>query len=631
MAGTFIEGWEEGIDDWTLEFGAATDVEPTAAEAFGCTHSLLNDIDAIGTGNETFRYQVGLPGSGSQDTTYWLSCAVYVPTGFTAALGDGNSVYLPSFAFDDSGTFVVILAGLRNDTGTLYAQFSGTGTYSAAVTEGSWHFLELSAEVDSATEDVTSSMYWNNALVDSDTLSVGLGDGATITGLYVGSNGIDGGEPFYIDTLEWDQTGRIGPVAGVDEEPCPAGPGARFYQNPLWRFVVTTLDGEVLTFLDHLAMDRTVTYLLGAPAQTSGRVPSDNPEINIVADDGYPFLAEGNRLMFGFRREGGNPPWVIRFAGIVMQVEDRADADQESVAYSHYTAWDPWQYLMNRPVMNQDGDLPGPDGISWTATPSSEVAAQILRNTIINEGTVYIDAGASYGGTGFYTGTIESTLPIDINFEQGTTVGQAWQELMATNTLDILLLPIYDPLNRPGTCVQFNAYAQAGSVIDEAIFAWDKPSRSLIAISHQYDGSQRANKVQFGAGPGGMDGYTTTEIDAASVAKYGAYWYTRFFPGQQDQTAVQSFAEFTLELLKNGKQTVVSSPAPERSPLVFQEFYLGDRVPVYASRNLREPIPAPQDGTQEREFYQRVYGIPLTLTDDGVEEIREMLMSVTQA
>ena len=399
----------------------------------------------------------------------------------------------------------------------------------------------------------------------------------------------------------------IGPIVLIP-------PAANPYVAPLWRFVVTDLDTAVLTYLDKLASDRNVVYTLNRPSVAEGVVPSASTEINILADDGYPFLTEGRRCLLGFRREGGTPPWVIRFAGIIMQVEDAPP--QQDISYSHYTAYDPWQLLYRRPVVNYiTGKLPGPKGISWDDTRGDVIAGQVLRNTIAWHGEAFIDAGVSYGGTSFYSGTMQMTDQMDINFAQGTSVGEAWQQLADSNTLDIVLTPIYDPINRPGYLAEMSVYDQAGSTKDEAIFAWDLPSRSLTGISSLYDGTQRANVVQFFAGTGGVP--ATKVEDAASIASFREYWQTQFLPGRNVKAAVNSLAEMELLLMKNGQQTVTISPAPERAPLPFQEYYLGDRVPVYASNNLRQAVSG----------YQRIYGIPIEIADDATERIKQLLTS----
>lgn len=387
---------------------------------------------------------------------------------------------------------------------------------------------------------------------------------------------------------------------------------ARFPSSTPWRFAITDRNSAVITLLDHYATDRTVSFGLNVPATAGGRVPSEVPIVNIGWTDDDPYLHEGSRLLYGFRREGSPTEWVIRFAGIIMQLEDTA---AEDAATSPFTAYDPWQYLFSRPVVNNLGEYPGTAGLSFTATRADVVIGTLLEYTIGFHGEVGIDGGVDYGGTVSWDGTIEECAQIDINFEQGLSVGEAWQQVCALDVCDIVLTPIYDPSARFGYMVELNIYEQAGSIRNNAIFGWNRPPRSLTEISRLRDGLSRANKIQFFQDQGGDP--VPLQTDTASVTKYGEYWAQQFFPGQTVDAAVTAMAELQLALRKNGKQTVTITPAPERSPDPFNGYYLGDRVPVYASNKLREALSG----------YQRVYGIPIEVDDNGVERVRQLLAS----
>lgn len=394
-------------------------------------------------------------------------------------------------------------------------------------------------------------------------------------------------------------------------------------EGPLWRFVVTDLDCAPITWLERLARNRTVTYVLNGASVATGTVPSDDPRINIPHTDGDPYLAEGNRLLFGFRYEPQAPgisAWIVRFAGIIMQLEDGADADNSDTPY---TAYDPWQYLRSRPVRNGPDfsyTLPGVDGSSYTDTRIDVIVGQILRNTIVTDGPVFIDAGTAYGGTAYWGGVIEACDQIDINFQQGSTVGDAWDELVSSNQADIVLTPIYDPDRRPGYTHELSIFQQAGAIIDDAIFSWDKVPRNAIGVSRLLEGSARANSVKFWSGQGGTapGGQTIpVQTDATSEAKYGSYWGMQFFPGNNVPAAVEALAAAQLSIRKNGRQTVTISPSPDCATALFQQFNLGDRVPVYASDRMRA----------ELSGYQRIYGIPISIADDATETIERMLAS----
>ena len=393
------------------------------------------------------------------------------------------------------------------------------------------------------------------------------------------------------------------------------------FRDPLWRFIATDLETNTTTWLDGRCFNRQVSVLLNRPRVFTGEVPSDDPEINrnydapgTMFDDG-PYVNEGDRLIYGFRREVQDEitqMWTPRFAGILLQVEDAAQSD---IARSRITAYDPWQYLYNRPIRNSSGDLPGSDGLSFDDTKANVIAASLLKWTIDTDGPCFIDAGTTWSGTSFFTGTLDDCPEIDINFQQGMMVGEAWDELVDLGLIDIVLEPIYDPDDRPGYCVQMNTYPLAGQSRPNAVFGWDKAPRSLVGVTSLYDGSERANSIQYYAGQGGPA--VTLQEDSLSQARYGVYFAQRFFPGQNVAAGVVALAQQELALRKNGQHTVTISPAPVRAPSPFTEYDIGDTVPIYSSNALRKAL------TGE----QRIYGIPIEISDDALETVRSLLAS----
>lgn len=386
----------------------------------------------------------------------------------------------------------------------------------------------------------------------------------------------------------------------------------RFRIGHQWRFVVTELDMTTLTFLDRLAENRTVVYTLNAPAVATGNVPSDNPQVNILAGDGDPYVSYSNRLLFGFRREGGTPPWVCRFAGILMQLEDAASTDVPS---SLYIAYDPWQYLLSRPVRTETYALPGPGGLTFDSADWTldQIAQALIDRTVVTDGSVYTD---------IIGGTIESIgFTGKITFQQGTSVGDALTQICNLGLCDIWFSPLYDPVGNPGIIALLNVFIQQGATRNNAIFAWDAPSKSLIGISRLLDGAQLANEIQFYNGQGGPP--VTLQTGATSIAKYGKYWAQQFFPAQVATVAVESMAAQQLLLRQLGRRTVAINPAPERSPDPFTEYFLGDLCPIYATKRLRQTLPAPGEPTN----YTRIYGIPVTIPNDAPETIAQLLTS----
>lgn len=390
----------------------------------------------------------------------------------------------------------------------------------------------------------------------------------------------------------------------------------RFFESYPWRFIVTNLNSHTLANLDHFCTDRTVVFTRAAPTVISGKVPADNPEVNLDSDGGDPLLAEGTRLVYGFRRDGTTQPWNCRAAGVVLEVKDQASGD--SVPSSGFVAYDPWKYLYRRPVtISGEGQLPPEGGIDYATSESrgSSIIIQQLEWSEAADGPMFLD----YGQTAFWNGSIVATEQVGaINFQRGSSIGELFDTLIATGTIEIKIDPVYDPINRPGIIGDLSIAPRIGESRPAAVFGWDQWPRNVVDVSRVRDGTMRANRIMYYAGRGGLP--TTVEEDAASVAKFGTYFEQRFWPGQEAEAAVQFMAQRALVLLAEGQYTYTVAPSAERSPIPLIDYHVGDEVPLYASRNLREPIATDL----------RVESIPLDIGNDQMERVTGLFVSVPE-
>ena len=484
--------------------------------------------------------------------------------------------------------------------------------------------------------------------------------------------------------------------------------------SPLWRFLVSDLDGSSITLLDSLATERTVTPKLNEALEVTATVPSDSDYVNRLHTDGYPLVSEGVRQLYCFRKESNTSPYfTIRASTLIMQMDD---ASRSEDARSRFTAWDPWMYMMSRPVLQTDhagvllktsdtdpgtactaGNLIPAQFMLYPSTMTAdEIVMDLISNTILwgdaTAPSAAIDCFVDYGqfGTTFSTNTQETCAAFTDGWpiQQGTSLGQALLDLVATGYLDIVLDPIYDPTNRPGILCSVNIYKQdvttstlgAGTFNYNAIFSWDRPGRSLVGVDNLFDGTGRANYVQFYSGQGGPP--VAAQSDANTIALYGEYWAQQFFPATNENLpAGVALAAEQLALRTRYKQTLTVHPAPERGPEPFVDYYLGDAVPDYASDNLRQSLPPqtvsaganalnsatvnvastkqfPAAGTIiiagvavtytaktatsftgcgahaatvsgepiTSQAWQRIYGIPVDIDDNGTETVRELLV-----
>lgn len=383
--------------------------------------------------------------------------------------------------------------------------------------------------------------------------------------------------------------------------------------EPPWRFVVAdvvfngsgTPGFSTLTFLDKRATNRELHYYLRKAAEASGRVLGADTEINIVGVDGEPFVEEGVRILIGLRREGGDPPWVPRFAGPILQATRSVVGD---VGYVDFTAYSPRQLLYYRPVREEHGLLLTTQGLTFKAQKGSDILLALLARTNAADGPTFID---------FTTGTLEDTDPIDINFQQGSSVGEALDQLEQTGTLDVLLPAVYDPVGSPGILAQLNIHVQAGAIQRGSILAWDLPGRNLDQISWVEDGTQRNNEVELYTADGTP---TPVQTDVTSIAKYGSYWGQQNYPVQAELAALEAAAGAQLLVAKGHPETITLGLSPKRAPLVFTEWWLADWMPLYASARL---------GKKLHGLY-RAYEYALTLADDSSATVHDLIVSANK-
>lgn len=500
--------------------------------------------------------------------------------------------------------------------------------------------------------------FWSVALnPDGTVLAIGMpgylqGVGGAV--IFYGGFGLSKLVVAYTGTAQFDDTGQavalttdgltvvmgspfwnVGQGAAFIETYTLPGPPARqrFFSAPPWRFITTALDLETLTFLDGRAFNRKVTYTLDQSAVGEMDVPSADPEINILHTDGDPFVAMNNRILFGFRRDGpSSRPWTCRFAGVLAQVNDEVQPGSD-VAISHLTAFDPWAYLHSRPVLTDSGLLPGQQGL---VVDGATTADQVIVDLLVNA----IAGGPSSGITGpdncfiNYLAGVRVTLdPIgDVGrFRQGASVGEAWTQIVEAGLAEIVLDPLYDPRGfyaSAGPIALLNIYRIAGSVRNEAVFSWDMPGRSLLGLNRLNDGAAMGNVAQFYAGAAGTP--VPRQSDPASIAKYGAYWLQEDWSGGVNSPAgALLMAIVRLALHQRGKKTISMTPSSEFGPRVFDEYFLGDRVPLWATHAFRAPI-APVLNTSGTEWLEntlhRIYAIPIEIPDDAPEIVGDLLM-----
>lgn len=537
-------------------------------------------------------------------------CLIDKTDGTVTLLGSDIGADNGGLAFDSND----VLWFVQEDSHELYtlSPVDGVGTFVADLSGyDAGHGTD--SEVDSATFDTDDVMYASYMADRND-------DPSDVDLITIGADGVR--------VLVGATTPAMNALAFCPPAP-PTPPAASVYEGYPYRTAVTTLDMELLTFLDRLASNQSYERVLCKPATARGQVPSWSREVNIPHTDGEAFLGYADRLLFLLRRQSPtSPKWVPMFSGILLPLQDEADSDN---ATSSYTAIDPWQLLYARPVVNDELEIPLDD---WeiTGKRADEIIIMLLENMRFFCATgPHSDAFIDWGqdSSPFYEGTIEETSPTIDSFtiQQHSSVGEVFDQLVEDGYCEIVLEPIYEPALRPGLIVELSVYQVAGQARNDAIMAWDKPSRSLVGIDRLEDGTQLANKVRFYAGQGGTA--VPIQTDASSVARYGEYWTQQDIVSQPgDLAPVTLLAAKELLLRKRGKRTLNVKPATLRSPIPYIDYTIGDSLPVYASNRFREAIGPTLDGSDTHWVdLQRVWGISIQIDAQGTETVDRLLLS----
>lgn len=382
-----------------------------------------------------------------------------------------------------------------------------------------------------------------------------------------------------------------------------------------WRYILTDLDTVPIVDLEKHARGRSIDFSLNEKIAIRGVVSSDSPLINGTHTDGFPILTEGNRLLYAFRRDydglvgSSNPPWTCRAAGIVLELTDNGD---EQRATTSFVALDPWQYLYSLPLVNPDHPFDGTYDVTYVATPLDEIVVDLLTNIGFYTTNLGGAAGIDLAG-----GTIESLPAITMTFQRETSIGECLDMCCAAGC-DIVLTPIYDPVGAPGILCALNIYAQAGSERN-IVFGWDKGPRSVRNDNRDIDGTQRQNNIRFHLqAQADNTEVTVTVTSPASIARFGDYYGTQYFPAAEQEDTIQGYADSVFAELSEEKRVVTLGPMPERSPEPFVDYYLGDSVKVEASRNFR----ASQSG------FQRISGFTVDISDNALESVSDMRVYV---
>jgi hypothetical protein len=129
-----------------------------------------------------------------------------------------------------------------------------------------------------------------------------------------------------------------------------------------WRFFLCSRSGVRIAGLSRAATNKKVGIRRNRPDSITFDIPSDDPQLSQMMDDGFPMLEKQLSVVKGYRLEDENGypatvltgTWVLRVACIVWQIED--NGDENGVAMSSVSAFSPLILLDKMPTI---GVAPG--------------------------------------------------------------------------------------------------------------------------------------------------------------------------------------------------------------------------------------------------------------------------------
>jgi hypothetical protein len=366
--------------------------------------------------------------------------------------------------------------------------------------------------------------------------------------------------------------------------------------------LLADLQGNVISNLTSVAFARTFAYGLFRPASCSFVVPADDTTVGGLHTDGFPRLDAGRRTIRAYRLEDqadGTQEYVLRFNGYVWQIEDGGDIDH---SFSAVTCFDPLQLASKRFLgLEANDDITEHE---YASQPVTDTARDLID--LVNAvGETGIDSG------GTETGSAASQAYVAAPDQQ---LGPALGELAAGyTTYEYELTPIDDTL---GKLVRFDTYApQKGATRVNAPLGYLAPPNNVAVLSRMVDMEQYANVLwgQASSEEGSEDEADAVKTYAPGIASYRRHEVSVDF-GEVDDTALDRLATNELVRARGARERFVVTPLAGKGPMPWDDFNLGDRLPLYVGASFRGGF----------SDYVRVAGFELAVDDDGVESVTSL-------
>jgi hypothetical protein len=366
-----------------------------------------------------------------------------------------------------------------------------------------------------------------------------------------------------------------------------------------WRIMLCNRMGVAISLLDNVAINRQFKFGLNQPGSLTFDVPSDEPSVNILHTDGYPYLSCGDRTVRAWRKESG--VWTLRYTGIVWQL---ADASDEDVCHTTVTCFDALKFLKKRLICTADGRIKG-----TIRLPKADLGTTVytmISNSFDNFGPLYLD----YSSGPWVTGT--SITPPDYELAY---IDASIKELCDTGAMDIEMTPVY---STGGVLSTFAVTARLGQDQPHVLFGYDTGNYGAQTWGRQMNAEDTANDIYNFATS--ASGPMSNATDAASKTRFGTMQSAEVLSDIHSKDTLDELTTWELRFRKEPQDLVSFTPRPELQPVLWNDYWIGDTVRVASSANVREAISG----------VQRVYGVTLDVNDDGYEVVSELVVSAGQ-
>lgn len=416
----------------------------------------------------------------------------------------------------------------------------------------------------------------------------------------------------------------------------------------LWKFVLCMRDGTWLADVSAIASAKRLSIRLNRPAEAHATVPSSHALVNTLAEDGYPYLSVGRRLLKVYRRQTPADDYVLLHNGIIWHLEDEGD---ENVTKTQFTSYDPMMIWRFRPVRDATGDFSTPT----FANPISPGAMiqQMCANSIGSIGDTSADREGPLG-LDVYSGIFDLSTPPGLDVSQDMmdwpiTMADMHTMLTDTGGLDVWIDPVEGDADVHGV---LNAVNEAGRFRPGVHFDYGMGDFSIRGMKRSLDMDTITNKLWYYLGPkvsadparwkGSITGTSPGRIGGVlqswdpevlqvmndSRDAYGVYMSISIYDTMNDDRSEEIgentyrafFANlWRAEMMLRAEPREMLFVTPTRNaPFDIQDIQLGDVITINSSAVLR---------TGFTDALQRVYGLEVSIDDNAIEAIEELVVS----